>query len=240
MPEDLGYLTMNAQATAVRPLLGLTVLVVEDSRYASEAIRLLCIRSGARIRRADSLVAAHRHLRVYRPSVVIVDLGLPDGSGIDLIEELVRADESARPVILATSGADGEDQVENAMAAGANDFIAKPIESVSAFQQIVLNNLPNELRPSGPRLMTDEVINPDKLALNEDLSHLDDLLGSGIDALGYVAPFLQGLARLAGDENLRNASERLSQAIKKDAGIPEAIETTREVIRDRLQVGAFV
>ncbi|MEP5759836.1 MAG: response regulator [Litoreibacter sp.] len=240
MPNELGQLTMNMQATALRPLLGLTVLVVEDSRFASEAVRLLCIRSGARIRRADSLIAAHRHLQVYRPSVVIVDLGLPDGSGIDLIAELATGDPTTRPVILASSGADGEDQGSQALAAGADDFLAKPITSVSTFQQSVLMHLPDEMRPNGPRLMSDESVSPDRLALNEDLSHLDDLLKTGPDVLGYVAPFLQGLARLAGDKYLKDASEALSLAYKKGNGIDTAILHTRNVIRDRLHAQELV
>jgi CheY-like chemotaxis protein len=240
MPNELGQLTMNVQATAVRPLLGLTVLVVEDSRFASEAVRLLCIRSGARIRRADSLTAAHRHLQVYRPSVVIVDLGLPDGSGIDLIAELANEDASARPVILATSGADGEDQALDAISAGADDFLAKPINSVSAFQQSVLAHLPIDMRPTGPRLISDELISPDKLALNEDLTHLDDLLNSGPEVLEYVAPFLQGLARLAGDTALKEVSDTLSRAHANGQGIRSAIDKTRQVIQDRLKVKELV
>jgi len=138
MPEDLGQLSMSIHPTALRPLLGLTVLVVEDSRFASEAVRLLCIRSGARIRRADSLTAAHRHLQLYRPSVVIVDIGLPDGSGIDLVREITQAELGEKPVILATSGADGDGLEAEAIAAGANGFLPKPIDSVSAFQQAIL------------------------------------------------------------------------------------------------------
>ncbi len=88
MSDDLERYVLSRPPSADRPLQGMTVLVVEDSRFASEAIRLLCLRSGARIRRADSLAAAHRHLAVYRPSIIIVDMGLPDGSGADLIHEL--------------------------------------------------------------------------------------------------------------------------------------------------------
>ena len=79
--DNLDDFIMTRPPTANRPLLGLTVLVVEDSRFACEAMRLLCLRSGARIRRADNLHHAHQHLKVYRPSVVIVDLGLPDRGG---------------------------------------------------------------------------------------------------------------------------------------------------------------
>ena len=58
MPDDLSDILIAHRPAAGRPFAGMTVLVVEDSRFACEAIRLLCLRSGARIRRADCLRAA--------------------------------------------------------------------------------------------------------------------------------------------------------------------------------------
>lgn len=116
MPQTLEDFLMTRQPTAERPLLGQTILVVEDSRYVCEALRMICQRSGARIRRADSLRSAERHLRTYRPGIVLVDLGLPDGSGLELIKALSPGEEDY-PVVIAMSGDDAK--ADAAKSAGA-------------------------------------------------------------------------------------------------------------------------
>src|SRR5690606_29667917 len=165
MADELSAFLAAREPTPERPLLGLTVLVVEDSRFASEALRLLCLRSGARIRRADSLRAARRHLAVYRPAVVLVDLVLPDGSGLDLIRELTGA---APPVevILGISGDSGQEDA--ALAAGAMGFLQKPIVSLDMFQHALLSRLASVRVPRGPRLLGGETVTPDKAALHDD------------------------------------------------------------------------
>lgn len=195
--------------TAMRPLLGLTVLVIEDSRYACEAMRLLCLRSGARIRRADTLRSARRHLQVYRPSVAIIDLGLPDGSGADLIRELALA--SPRPeVILGTSGDDNSEAV--AMNAGADGFLAKPVTALSEFQERIVSNLPAERRPRGLRPVVQDVVEPDPIAYRDDMAHVADVLDNLADTrtLDYIAQFVGGVARSAEDNELVMASEALA------------------------------
>lgn len=220
--------------TANRPLLGLTILVVEDSRYACEAMRLLCLRSGARIRRADCLKSARRHLQVYRPSVVIADLGLPDGSGIELIEELANAAPRV-PVILGTSG---DDFVEDtAIAAGADGFLAKPITSLAVFQNAVLSRLPAEQRPVGPREVEDEIIHPDPMAYQDDMAHVADVLNTDTEdaVLDYVAQFVGGVARSAHDTVLAQAAAALADARKR--GRPVAFDTARiaGLVQERLE-----
>ena len=114
-------------------------MTVEDSRYSCEAMRFMALRSGARLRRADSIQSAKRHLRVYMPSAIIVDVGLPDGSGLDLIREL----SSARPRVPALIGNSGDELHHTAtLKSGADVFISKPYESLAAFQQTLLDLFP--------------------------------------------------------------------------------------------------
>lgn len=199
------FATNYPAPTATRPLLGLTVLVVEDSRYACEAMRLLCLRSGARIRRADCIRSARRHLQVYRPSVVVVDMGLPDGNGADLIAELAHAD-IEKSVVLATSGDD--DLKAEAIAAGAQGFLSKPITSLAAFQQMVIAALPADRQPPGLRVLHDEQVSPDALAYHDDINYAAELLDNLPDdkALDYIAQFLKGVARSVEDARMEQAA----------------------------------
>lgn len=210
MTDEFDVLTPFRPATPGRPLTGLTVLAVEDSRFASEAMRLLCLRSGARIRRADCLASAQRHLRVYRPTAAIIDLGLPDGSGESLIEELAQAKPRV-PVILATSGDDNAEQ--RALDAGADGFLSKPLSSLAEFQQAILGHLADQAQAAGPRALPGEVVTPDPFAFRDDMVQAAEILAEHQDGrrMRYLAQFLTGVARAARDMPLEHAATRLDE-----------------------------
>ena len=222
--------------TAARPLLGCTLLLVEDSRYASEAMRLLALRSGARIRRADTIASAQRHLKTYRPSVVIVDLGLPDGCGSALIGML----HAARPRVTAVLGTSGDPDAEaRAAQAGADGFIAKPVSSLAAFQEAILRHMPPEAQPPFPRVLPKEHVEPDRIAFRDDMAHVASLLEEGREGgaapderlRSYLSQFLAGVARSAGDADLDAAARDLASD-----GVPLAprLERVAGLVQDRM------
>ncbi len=179
------------------PLRGVTVLAVEDSRFASDALRLILTRAGARLRRTETLSAAQVHLACYRPDLVIADLGLPDGRGEDLI-----AAASARGIpVLAVSG--HPEGREAAMDAGAVAFFDKPFPSVAGFLRLVEQLLTGRGPEAEPPLV--EVSGGDPIALRDDLTRAAALVEEAADPV-YVAGFVRGLARSIGDRALEEAA----------------------------------
>lgn len=206
------------------PLRGMTLLAVEDSRFASDALRLLCHRSGARLRRAKSLGMARSHLRCYRPDAVLVDLGLPDGHGTALIRDM--ALRSNRPAIIGMSGDDSGRGA--ALASGADSFLLKPVEGVRAFQALVLRlvtghsaSLPGDDPAPLPL---------DPLALHDDLCHAAAYLQGVRDdpRTRYIAGFVEGIARVCHDPEMQDAAHSAVEAGYSGRARLEA------VLRDRL------
>lgn len=191
-------------------LRGVTIMLVEDSRSASTAAELLAIALGARLRRASSIETALRHLSGYRPNIVAVDLGLPDGNGLSLLESLASGP-PPHPGLVAMSGNAPEDWVLKARAVGAGAVLEKPIGGIDAFAKAMLAVLPDaELRRAGS--LPDQpgtVEEPE--AVEEDLRQLREQLSQAIAAgddalLDYCAQFLFSLAKQTGDKDLQNAA----------------------------------
>lgn len=236
--DDTTGLLAPPSPTATRPLAGLTVLAVEDSRFASEALRLLSLRSGARIRRADSLETAQRHLRVYRPAVLIIDLGLPDGDGATLIAEMAACPHRV-PVLLGTSG--DPDAAPRALQAGADGFLAKPVDSLGAFQSAILAHLPADRQPPAPRAVPTDPVRPDPVALRDDMArilhHLPAADDPGPDPadLDYVTQFLGGLARTASDAPLGAAVDALARRRRCGGSFGPQLARLAALVRDRIR-----
>ncbi len=231
--DTIDALSLIRAPTALRPLLGQTVLVVEDSRFASEAVRMMCLRSGARIRRADSLETAQRHLAIYLPTVLLVDVGLPDGSGIDLIRSLA----DAAPRISVIIGTSGDATLKgDVMAAGADGFLEKPVDSLLAFQSMILAHVSADRQPPIPRLVKDEVISPDLIAYQDDLCLVAQVLRRACDSttLDYVTQFLGGVARSAHDHDLGHAVTRLAQLRNEGRNPDQGVAALSDMVQSRL------
>ena len=233
MTDDLTPLRLRRRPTPAQPLLGLTLLVVEDSRFASEAVRLLAMRSGARLRRADCLASARRHLAVFRPAAVLVDLGLPDGCGTDLIAEL-RAGDVAPPAILAVTGDPAA--AERARQAGAADVLVKPLPPLAAFQSAILAHLPEDMRPVGPRAAEGGAPRPDGIALQDDLAHAAAVLDGpgGAGEMNYAAQFLASLARAAEDTGLAEEAGALAASLAAGRSPEAARGHLRRILQARM------
>lgn len=217
MSEDALGQSYNYYNDGNRCLSGIRILLVDDSRSVSEAIRIMAVRSGARIRRADCLKSAARHLTIYRPDVVIVDLGLPDGNGTDLAREIL-AEASSRPAVLLISAAEEEVTSKAARDVGADGYLVKPISSFSDFQRSVVSLLPEDLRPPLDSIgsVTPRQIGED--ALTHDLLNAQDLLKDAMankntEAAEFSAHFLLGVARTIEDGELISAATSMLAAM---------------------------
>ncbi len=101
-------------------------LVVDDDEDFRASLALLVRREGFEVTEASTLAQARAHLAEHHADVVIVDLGLPDGRGLDLL-----GDEDAverRPEIVVVTGNATLEAAVDALRQGVLDFLTKPID----------------------------------------------------------------------------------------------------------------
>ena len=101
----------------------ITVLVVDDEPPIRRFLRTSLAASGYRVVEAEDAAAAVRLLGTEKPDLAILDLGLPDGGGLELIGEIRKS--SSLPIVVLSARQDERTKVE-ALDNGADDYVAKP------------------------------------------------------------------------------------------------------------------
>ena len=102
-----------------------TILVVEDDFELLKSNSLLLQNEGYDILAAETLAAAMVHLCKAAPDAVILDIMLPDGSGLEFLKEVRKI--SSIPILLLTSLSTNTDIIKG-LEAGGDDYLSKPFD----------------------------------------------------------------------------------------------------------------
>lgn len=131
---------------------GPLVLVVEDEPQMRRFIRASLSSHGYRLLETGTVVEATRLVSTQNPDLVLLDLGLPDGDGIDLTRALR---EWCRTPILVISARGREDDKVAALDAGADDYLTKPfgVNELLARMRVALRHAETATSTVAPQVL---------------------------------------------------------------------------------------
>ena len=112
------------------------VLVVDDDPEIVTFLATLLELEGIDSTVATSAAAALEKLEHGVPSLVLLDIAMPDRDGLDLCRELKKDPRTRDVPVFVVSARPGKDVVERALAAGAEEFIRKPFENQELIARI--------------------------------------------------------------------------------------------------------
>ncbi len=169
----------------------------------------------------------------------MIDLGLPDGSGVDLIRELCKAGHRSIGIV-AVSGDNGGSARSKAMEAGASCFLAKPLVDIACFQQVIRSLVDQE---AAPKPFVPQVVNGrlrlDGRAFVDDLGHVglqlkEALQGNDRSKLRYLAQFTRSIAQTAQDHELMDSASAFMARLRGGDAWHKAGAQVLTQVQDRL------
>ncbi|MBE3073555.1 MAG: response regulator transcription factor [Actinobacteria bacterium] len=126
-----------------------TVLVVEDERDIREVLRRYLERAGLSVLTTGTGAEAIRLLTSAPPDLVLLDLGLPDVDGTDVLREIHAA--GRPPVLVLTARSTVDDRIHG-LQLGADDYVTKPFSPAEVVLRVqaVLHRSGGQPGPGGP------------------------------------------------------------------------------------------
>ena len=133
--------------------MAVSILLVEDDHYLQDGLTELLQREGYAVKVAGSCGAARQLMREIRFALILLDVGLPDGSGLDLCRAW-RADGLDMPILFLTAS-DDELQIVRGLDAGGDDYVTKPfrmLELLSRMRALLRRHRPTAYVKDGLRI----------------------------------------------------------------------------------------
>ena len=102
------------------------LLVIDDEESLLYSFRRVLADAKLQVLTAPTGAEGLKQVRAHNPDVIVLDLQLPDGSGLDIFRE-IQALDAKKPVIFVTAHGTTETAIE-AMKRGAFDYLVKPVD----------------------------------------------------------------------------------------------------------------
>jgi two-component system KDP operon response regulator KdpE len=169
---------------------GPTVLVVEDDAETRGVVARELISRGYRVEEAPDGATAIAHWEARRPDLVLLDLGLPDIDGLQIIGRIRR--DATTPIVILSGRYEEREKVE-ALERGADDYVTKPfgVDELNARLRVALR------RAAGPAASPDGLVSVGPLAL-DPAKHEVRVGGSAVDLTPIEFEILRVLLSHAG------------------------------------------
>jgi two-component system, OmpR family, response regulator RegX3 len=215
------------------------VLLVEDEESYLDALHIGLTGEGFIVRAAETLEDARRLLRESRPDLVLLDVMLPDGSGIDLCREINST--SDVPVIMVSARHEEVDVILG-LEFGAADYVTKPyrLRELVARMRAVLRRRAGQ--PTAEVVVVGHIrIDPTRRMVSTDGTPVElsrkefDLLMLFAHRLGQVVTREECLDALWWGQDLADTRtldthvKRLRHKIERDPATPAHLKTIRGV-----------
>ncbi|MBD1824116.1 response regulator [Cyanobacteria bacterium FACHB-DQ100] len=128
--ENSGQPEPLSSSVKAFPLAGLQVLAVDDQADMRELVSAILEQAGAEIKVTTSAIEALEALDVFKPDVVISDIGMPEMDGYELLRQIRRRspEDNGDVLAIALTAYAGELNQQQAFAAGFQGHVAKPVE----------------------------------------------------------------------------------------------------------------
>jgi CheY-like chemotaxis protein len=133
---------------------GLRILVVDDNIDAAQTLGTLLESTGHTVRVEHHPVRALEHVHAFFPDVCLLDIGLPEISGLQLARNLRQISKAAHATLIALSGYGQPHDREAALAAGFDHYLIKPVDAAKLIP--MLTNTSKQRRLSTSTLRDDD------------------------------------------------------------------------------------